>query len=242
MNSRAAYMLLGALWCVAPVGAAHNIQTIIQADGSILLTNVKPKKKLCADLCVYVYRYQNGNGEHWTDKKLTNSELKAQNLAFVRAIPMQGRPPAKASCLKMTDAKFKARLAQYVTFIDKYAGSYALDSNLVKAVIHAESCFDKRAVSKVGARGLMQLMPSTAEQLGVTDSFDAEQNIRGGSKYLSQLKQEFNHDLKLALAAYNAGPANVRKYNGIPPFAETQNYVAKVLDFYQKYQAGAGHF
>lgn len=114
------------------------------------------------------------------------------------------------------------------------AETYKVDINLLKAIAKQESNFNKDAVSKSGARGIMQLMPATARELGVTDSFDARQNIMGGSKYISQMLKQFDGDTKLALAAYNAGGGNVRKYGGIPPFKETQNYVVKVMGYYKE--------
>ena len=116
--------------------------------------------------------------------------------------------------------------------IEKYAEQYGVDQDLVWAVIRQESGFNSHAVSPKGAMGLMQLMPGTAAGLGVTDAFDVEQNIAGGIKYLERCLSRFNQDVSLALAAYNAGPDNVVKYQGCPPFAETRHYVATVLAAY----------
>lgn len=111
------------------------------------------------------------------------------------------------------------------------AEKYNVPVELLKAIGKAESDFDANAVSRCGAQGIMQLMPATAASLGVTDSFDPEQNIMGGAKYISGLLKQYNGDVKLALAAYNAGSGNVKKYGGIPPFKETQNYVVKVTNY-----------
>jgi len=104
--------------------------------------------------------------------------------------------------------------------------------DLLKAIGKQESNFNANAVSRCGAQGVMQLMPATAKELGVTDAFDAEQNIMGGAKYISSLLKKYEGNTTLALAAYNAGSGNVRKYGGIPPFEETQNYVKKVMGYY----------
>lgn len=111
------------------------------------------------------------------------------------------------------------------------AEKYSVPVGLLKAVAKAESGFQTDAVSSCGAQGIMQLMPSTASSLGVTDSFNPEQNIMGGAKYLGQLLSSFGGDAKLAVAAYNAGGGAVREYGGVPPYAETQSYVKKVLGY-----------
>jgi hypothetical protein len=116
--------------------------------------------------------------------------------------------------------------------IAKYAQQYGVDQDLVWAVIRQESGFNPQAVSPKGAMGLMQLMPGTAAMMGVSDAFNVEQNIAGGIKYLERCLSQFNQDVCLALAAYNAGPDNVVKYQGCPPFAETRHYVASVLRAY----------
>jgi soluble lytic murein transglycosylase-like protein len=108
---------------------------------------------------------------------------------------------------------------------------YDIPEDLLKAVARAESGFNPNAVSRSGAVGVMQLMPGTARALGVADSYDPEQNIMGGAKYLRQMLDEFGGDVELALAAYNAGPGAVRKYGGVPPYEETQNYVRTVAKY-----------
>ena len=116
--------------------------------------------------------------------------------------------------------------------IKKYARMHGVDARLVWAVMRSESGFNPQAVSPKGAMGLMQLIPSTAALMGVSDPFDAEQNISGGVKYLKLCLAKFNNNVIWALAAYNAGPDNVSKYQGCPPFAETRNYVLKVMRDY----------
>ena len=114
------------------------------------------------------------------------------------------------------------------TFIEEASSLYGVSSDLVRAVIQTESGFNPRAVSGVGAQGLMQLMPRTARALGIEDPLDPKQNIFGGVKYLSTLLEKYNGNVALALASYNAGPGNVAKHGGIPPFSETRGYVRKI--------------
>lgn len=124
------------------------------------------------------------------------------------------------------------------SLINKYSQKNNLDSDFVKAVIKQESGFQPTAKSHCGAMGLMQLMPGTADSLGVKDAFDPEQNIAGGTKYLSNLLNQYNGNKELALAAYNAGSGAVKKYGGVPPYSETQNYVKNILSTYGNYKAG----
>lgn len=118
----------------------------------------------------------------------------------------------------------------------KVAKVHQVDPALVRALIHAESHFNPLATSRVGAQGLMQLMPATAKELGVRDSLDPTQNIQGGVKYIAQLLKQFNGNISYATAAYNAGPNAVRKYKGIPPYKETQVYVKRVAILHQRYK------
>jgi soluble lytic murein transglycosylase-like protein len=118
--------------------------------------------------------------------------------------------------------------ADLETVIEEAAARHGVNPHLVRAVVQAESAFNPIAVSRVGAQGLMQLMPDTATRLGVTDSLDPRQNVFGGAKYLSQLLTRFDGNVALALAGYNAGPAKVARYHGIPPYGETRGYVTKI--------------
>lgn len=180
---------------------------------------------------IHVYRSATGM-PLYTDKKI-NSRVTEDVYAY---IGQYGRPTAVSSCTGFTAAGMEARGAQYQHLIDRHARNYGVDPALVKAMMRVESCFDRDAVSRVGAQGLMQLMPTTAANLGVTDSFDPDQNIRGGVEYISKLLKRFNNNLEYAIAGYNAGPLNVEKYKGIPPFSETQSYLKRVLSHYQRYR------
>lgn len=141
--------------------------------------------------------------------------------------------------LKMKEGHFdskKLSSGNYDRLIYSTAIRYGLDPLLVKAVIKAESDFDVLATSHKGAMGLMQLMPETANDMGVDDAYDPVQNIEGGVKYLKKLMGTYKTNLSLAIASYNAGEKAVQKYNGIPPYKETQDYVKRVLNYLKTYR------
>lgn len=127
-------------------------------------------------------------------------------------------------------------MADYQAEVAAAAKQYGVDEAIVRAIIHAESSFDPKALSRAGAQGLMQLMPATATRFGVTDAFDAGQNIIGGVKYLAWLLKRFNGNLTLAAAGYNAGEGAVDKYDGVPPYRETQRYVQRVGVLAERYR------
>jgi len=125
---------------------------------------------------------------------------------------------------------------KYDDIIKKAQKRYGVEFSLIKAVIQVESGFNPKAVSKKGAKGLMQIMPGNYKNLSVKDPFNPSQNIMGGTLYLQRLLKRYKNKLPLALAAYNAGPQAVDKYKRIPPFKETQNYVRKVMETYSRYK------
>ena len=137
-----------------------------------------------------------------------------------------------SSCLRSVET-VKRKASKINDVINKSAKKYRVDSNLIKAVIAVESCYNHKAVSPAGAQGLMQLIPDTAERFGVTDSFHVQQNINAGTKYLRFLMDRFDGDLQKVTAGYNAGEGRVDRYKGIPPFKETQKYVKNVLRIYK---------
>lgn len=178
---------------------------------------------------VYIYELPGGS-RMITDHPMSNKQYKlvrkSDNVRGMGSLINNNR--YAATVLADTTA--------YDKLIRRFATQFAVDPALVKAVIHAESGFNPHAVSRVGAQGLMQLMPGTAERYGVEDAFDARQNISGGVRYLRDLLLQFGQNRRLALAAYNAGENAVVRYRGIPPYAETQTYVQRVLAFHARYR------
>ena len=151
------------------------------------------------------------------------------------ATPDKGNPLiASVRCMGLTPAQVAHRAEPYEAVILGLAIRYRVSASLVKAVVSKESCFNHKVTSPAGAYGLMQLMPETAQWLKVKNFKDPIENLEGGVRYLAQLKKRFK-STELALAAYNAGPGNVERYNGIPPFAETEQYVKDVMHFYRGY-------
>jgi soluble lytic murein transglycosylase len=175
-----------------------------------------------ADAQIYVYKDQYGR-TCFTDTP--------QGQGYTRYRP-------KSEFQKRGGASVQPRTTQaYDPAIKRASLHHGVSPALVKAVIAAESGFDPEATSRKGALGLMQLMPNTAESLGVDDALDPWQNIDGGTRYLSQMIERFPGELPLALAAYNAGPEAVKKHQGVPPYEETRTYVERVLRYYEKYHA-----
>jgi hypothetical protein len=152
-------------------------------------------------------------------------EMKPEAITGYETIP--DPPPTAIAGKSATDGKLSA--ADLHEMLAEAGEQHHLDADLLASVVKAESNGNTRAVSRAGARGLMQLMPKTAKEEGVDDSFEAHENVRGGSSYLNELLIKYHDNIALALAAYNAGPAAVDKYHGIPPYHETRAYVARVI-------------
>lgn len=176
-----------------------------------------------------LFVYQKPGGE----RLITNLQHNDRALTLIATI---GRPTASVRCGLPASEVMRPGHGPYADIISREALRHGLDPILIKTVIWVESCFDPNAVSRVGAQGLMQLMPGTAAELGVTDAFDPEQNIRGGTEYLARMLRRFDGQLDLALAAYNAGPGAVQRHGGIPPFRETRQYIERINAHYAQHR------
>ncbi len=170
----------------------------------------------------------------WTDK---DGVLHVEDTPPPRRARAPRKPPAEAAAPAHTGNWWEKRSDAPPDEIDRAAAVHHIPAELVRAVIWAESAGDAGAISRAGAIGLMQLMPRTAGEMFVEDPVDPAQNIMGGTRYLRWLANQFNGDLLLTLAAYNAGPEAVRKYGGVPPFQETRAYVKRVFAYYQQLKA-----
>jgi len=178
---------------------------------------------ICSCLCLPalsssdIYRYKDERGV-WHFSNVKND---SRYRLFIRT-PEYNKPA-------------KQYIRDYEEVISRVSKKFRVEPSLIKAVIKAESDFDQAAVSHKGAQGLMQLMPETANEMEVRNPFDPEENIVGGTRYLSLMLDRFKNDLHMALAAYNAGPETVEEHRGIPPFPETRNFVERVLRYYGQY-------
>lgn len=173
---------------------------------------------LSADAQIYSWRDADGS--------LVLSTTPAAGAASVKTFAVVNVP----SGIRTTRAPMSRRAQEFEPLILQHASAHGVRPDLVRAVIQAESAFNVRARSPKGAMGLMQLMPGTAAELGVTDPWDPEQNIRGGVTYLKTLLVKYSQNEELALAAYNAGPAAVKKYGAVPPYRETRDYIARITN------------
>jgi soluble lytic murein transglycosylase-like protein len=211
-----------------PSRAALEVANMVATADAAATEPAKPVPKVLRGA---VYRVQRANGiTEYTNVKPATGASFAVLFTYI------------ATCVacdihsKIDFAKTALNIDAFKSEIAAAAASTGVDVALLRAVIHAESAFNPMAVSNKGAQGLMQLMPGTAGDLGVADAFDAAQNIDGGARYLAQLLKDFNGDVKLAAAAYNAGEAAVQKYGGVPPYDETQVYVQRVQQLRDRYQ------
>jgi soluble lytic murein transglycosylase-like protein len=165
-----------------------------------------------------------------------DANIRASKKTVSSGSPSKNQAETKLSQFNFPPFKGKKGEKVFHPIIHEFSKKHDLDPALIKAIVMAESGYNPEAVSKKGARGLMQLMPKTAESLGVKDCFNPKQNISGGVRYFKKLFNKFNGDISLALAAYNAGITHVRKHNGVPPFKATRFYVQKVFHYYQYYK------
>jgi soluble lytic murein transglycosylase-like protein len=182
--------------------------------------------------------YRRITGEDMTPEMKTkiNNRISHSSFNYSTVSPVASTVSPDASPVKPSSGSLE-RLNKYDDHIEEAAKSYGVDKNIIKSVIMTESAGNNKAVSNAKAKGLMQLMDSTASDMGVSNVFNPRENIIGGTKYLSQMLRQYNGDLKLALAAYNAGPKNVEKYNGVPPFEETKNYINKVMSYLNHFES-----
>lgn len=180
-----------------------------------------------------MYSYVDANGViHFTNKPGGDAKFKL----YSKSPTSSGKKGPKVSAIMPSDRSVE-RFTRYDTWIRQAATLYQIPEELVRAIIKVESDYDPRALSPVGATGLMQLMPETALHMQVRDIADPRENIFGGVRFLRVLANAFNGDLALTIAGYNAGQGAVLKYGGIPPYEETQNYVTRVLSFYGRYRS-----
>lgn len=185
---------------------------------------------------LYVYRDQNGSAL-LTNKRVADGSYRQEKVTYYPNTNVHSYNNWGSNEASVLPSYSKSKDA-YDHIIRNAAQMYGVSEGLIKAIMHTESGFNPSAKSPVGAQGLMQLMPATAQRFNVSNAYDPVQNIHGGVKYLSWLIKRFKGNTQLALAGYNAGEGNVDKYGGIPPFRETQDYVRRVMSRYNNLYAG----
>ena len=249
MNNNTPKLIIGAflsvLLLVTSTNARADMYKYIKADGSTLLSSSPMKGSGYRLLKVFKMSSSSAykSSVKKTSKKKSNwkkskksrkrSKRRYSKRNYKNLVKANGRDNGIiVGCNSPKHLGKKARI--YKKTIQIYSRIYQVDEELIHAIVKQESCFNEGAHSRVGAIGLMQLMPATSLDLGINDPWNPEHNIQGGIKYISQMLDMFDGNNKLAIAAYNAGPGNVNKYKGIPPFRETKNYVKKVYGEYRR--------
>lgn len=175
--------------------------------------------------------------------KLTGEKLSNVDLLNIKMKPLQRFDQIKIEGMDKSIRGIKPsneslkRIERFDDHIEEASKQFGIDKNIIRSVILAESAGKETAVSSANAKGLMQLIDSTAKDMGVRNVWDPKENIFGGTKYLAEMLRQYSGNIKFALAAYNAGPGNVNKYNGIPPFEETQNYVTRVMGYLNHFKS-----
>lgn len=177
-----------------------------------------------------VYKFTDKDGiTHYTNVR-PDGQQKVETFSF----PCYASDP---SCNQLDWEKIPLNRGAFIEEIQMAAEVHTVDDALIRAIIHAESAYQPEALSPKGAQGLMQLMPATQAELEIVDVFDPVSNIEGGTRYLSRLLDQFNQNVDLAAAAYNAGPGAVNEYGGIPPYKETREYVRRIKILYRRYRS-----
>jgi len=227
----------------APASVNANAPATFMGSGSApasavpaapVVASATPARKPTRLVQGQVYSYIKDGVRHYTSKRPKGTDgataLRTIRYSFLETCF------ACASAPGVNFRTLRLNTSAYSSEISKAAKQYGVDEAVVRAIIHAESAFNPNALSRVGAQGLMQLMPATARRFGVGNAFDAGQNIQGGVQYLAWLLKRFNGDLTLAAAGYNAGEGAVDKYKGVPPYSETQRYVQRVGVLAERYR------
>ena len=236
-----------ALLAIAPLANAGGIYKWVDNKGVTHYTNVSNDRQAgarAANLTAAapsaqpagtgqkaIFKYRDARGVlHYTDRK----PAKHQNYTVISFYCPACDPKSKVNW-----GSTKLNVESFAVAIQTNATLHGVDPALVRAIVHAESAFNPNATSRKGAQGLMQLMPATAAMYGINDSYNADENIRGGTQHLAGLLKRLNGDLKLVAAAYNAGEGAVKKYGGVPPYEETRVYVDRVGMLHRRYKESA---
>ena len=215
----------------AAQSAAKAGQVVFQSSNGSAPAPVAPKPKAGTRvLAGAVYRYEKNGVTHYTNVKPRGVASAKMLFSYVETCYACGTLP------NVDFGKISLNTSAYASEIRAAAHEYGVEEAIVRAIIHAESAYRPNAVSRAGAQGLMQLIPATASRFGVANPFDPSQNIKGGVKYLAWLLKRYDSNLTLAAAGYNAGEGAVDKYNGVPPYAETQRYVQRVGQLADRYR------